>query len=88
MRSLLDILNEEKSLVNRLEKIDSAIPEIEKDVKFVKIVNAYNTLKANILTIYAERLDFLQTEKEEAEKELFEVRAELKEYLRILFANV
>ena len=88
MRNLLDILNEEKSLVNRLEKIDSAISEIEKDVKFVKIVKACNTSKAEILTRYAERLDFLQTEKEEAEKELFEVRAELKEYLRILFANV
>lgn len=88
MRSLLDILNEEKSLVNRLEKIDSAIPKIEKDVEFVKIVNTCNTSKAKILTRYAERLDFLQTEKEEAEKELFEVRAELKEYLRILLANV
>ena len=74
MRNLLDILNEEKSLVNRLEKIDSAIPEIEKDAKFVKIVNACNTSKAEILTRYAERLAFLLTEKKEAEKELRKVK--------------
>lgn len=88
MRNLLDILNEEKSLVNRLEKIGSAISKIEKDVEFVKIVKTCTTSKAEILTRYAEQLDFLQTEKYEAKKELFEVRAELKEYLRILFANV
>lgn len=54
MRSLLDILNEEKSLVNRLEKI-------EKDVELAKVINTFSSES---------------TEKEEAEKELFEVRAE------------
>lgn len=88
MRSLLDILNDEKSLANRLEKIDSMISKIEKDVEFVKSIEINCEAKTRDLSRYSENLYFLQTEKEEAEKELFEVRAELKEYLRILLANV
>lgn len=88
MRSLLDILNDEKSLANRFEKIDSAISKIEKDVEFVKSIEINCEEKTRDLSRYSENLYLLQIEKEEVEKELFEVRAELKKYLRIFLADV
>ena len=62
MRSLLDILNEEKGLVNRLEKI-------EKDVELAKVINTFSSeSKAILFPRYAEQLVFSKLRKRKSKR--------------------